>query len=80
VEPLEELLHEPLEAHSASFAEAASGVSSQTILCSLPLQEFHLKPFCAPYLVSTDDDATAPVLSVLFSMFFFSVDVPPIYI
>jgi len=31
VEPLEAPPHEPLEAHSASFAEAASGVSSQTI-------------------------------------------------
>jgi hypothetical protein len=31
VEPLEAPPHELLEAHSASFAEAASGVSSQTI-------------------------------------------------
>jgi hypothetical protein len=44
VKPLEAPLHEPLEAHSASFAEAASGVSSQTIL-SIPVSTAQCRIF-----------------------------------
>jgi hypothetical protein len=43
-QPLEAPLHEPPEANSAAFAEAASGVSSQPIVLRLPrLNRFRKK-------------------------------------